>query len=434
MLDVIIVGAGFAGIVAARELQHAGITTLVLEGRDRIGGRTYVAQHQGNSFELGGAYVHWAQPHVWAEITRYGLDIVAEEEEAGETTEVQVFSKGRWRSLDVDKAYELLSEAYETFWGAEAESEVLYESPYQPLSDYWTRYANLTLAEHISNLSLSRVKRDLLCASLLGETNAPLAEASALEMLCQPLLIGAADFERFAEATGEYMIVGGTKALAEHIHADSRAETRYGQVVTRIDQTSEAVTVQTQDGTQYEARAVIVAVPLNTWASIAFTPELNRAKQIVAQQRHVGLGFKCFVRVKGQMPGLLAFAPEPSVFSTVSTKQVNDDDTTWITAFGQLAPESFTVEWAQQAFGSLLPPDSILEVYGHNWTVDPLSLGTWASLRPKQTALVEHLASPEGRLFFAGGDIAFGWRGYIDGAVESGLRTARQVKTLLIAK
>ena len=71
--DVIVVGAGLAGLTAARELRHAGRRVLVLEARDRLGGRAYTSTLAGSDIELGGAHVHWFQPHIFAEMTRYGI-------------------------------------------------------------------------------------------------------------------------------------------------------------------------------------------------------------------------------------------------------------------------------------------------------------------------------------------------------------------------
>src|SRR5256885_4824319 len=73
--DVIVIGAGFAGLVAARELGRAGLDVLVLEARDRVGGRTWTDRRLGHDLELGGTWVHWVQPHTWAEMTRYGRQV-----------------------------------------------------------------------------------------------------------------------------------------------------------------------------------------------------------------------------------------------------------------------------------------------------------------------------------------------------------------------
>jgi monoamine oxidase len=64
MRDVIIAGAGVAGLTAARELRRAGLDVLVLEARERIGGRTWTIEPAGHAIELGGGWVGWHQPHV----------------------------------------------------------------------------------------------------------------------------------------------------------------------------------------------------------------------------------------------------------------------------------------------------------------------------------------------------------------------------------
>ena len=72
--DVVIVGGGFAGVTAARELSMRGRSAVLLEARDRLGGRTYTSDHDGHAMELGGTWVHPVQPNVWAEINRYGIE------------------------------------------------------------------------------------------------------------------------------------------------------------------------------------------------------------------------------------------------------------------------------------------------------------------------------------------------------------------------
>ena len=58
--DVVVIGTGFAGLVAARNLSRASnARVLLVEGRDRIGGRTWTAKALGQEFEMGGTWVHW---------------------------------------------------------------------------------------------------------------------------------------------------------------------------------------------------------------------------------------------------------------------------------------------------------------------------------------------------------------------------------------
>ena len=72
--DVVIVGGGFAGVTAARELTMRGRSAVLVEARDRLGGRTYTSDHGGHAMELGGTWVHPLQPKVGAEISRYGME------------------------------------------------------------------------------------------------------------------------------------------------------------------------------------------------------------------------------------------------------------------------------------------------------------------------------------------------------------------------
>jgi monoamine oxidase len=72
--DVVIVGGGFAGVTAARELTMRGRSAVLVEARDRLGGRTYTSDHDGHAMELGGTGVHPLQPHAGAEISRYRVE------------------------------------------------------------------------------------------------------------------------------------------------------------------------------------------------------------------------------------------------------------------------------------------------------------------------------------------------------------------------
>ena len=75
----------------------------------------------------------------------------------------------------------------------------------------------------------------------------------------------------------------------------------------------------------------------------------------------------------------------------------------------------------EKAIRAYLPDARVTDVFGHDWTADPWSLGTWCMYPPGMlTGALAELQRPEGNLFFAGSDIASGWRGFIDGAIESG--------------
>lgn len=71
--DAIVIGSGYTGLTAARDLTLAGASVMLLEARDRIGGRTWTSEIDGHKFEMGGTYIHWTQPNFWREIARYQM-------------------------------------------------------------------------------------------------------------------------------------------------------------------------------------------------------------------------------------------------------------------------------------------------------------------------------------------------------------------------
>jgi monoamine oxidase len=78
------------------------------------------------------------------------------------------------------------------------------------------------------------------------------------------------------------------------------------------------------------------------------------------------------------------------------------------------------------------PSARVLAADGHDWNADEFSRGTWVAYRPgQQSRLHSALQRPEGRLAFAGSDVASEWPGFMNGAIESGARAAQQVLALL---
>lgn len=73
-LDTVVVGAGMAGLTAARTLAEAGVRVAVVEARNRIGGRILTHRSGGNTLELGAEFIHGRSPELWALIAETGLD------------------------------------------------------------------------------------------------------------------------------------------------------------------------------------------------------------------------------------------------------------------------------------------------------------------------------------------------------------------------
>lgn len=87
------------------------------------------------------------------------------------------------------------------------------------------------------------------------------------------------------------------------------------------------------------------------------------------------------------------------------------------------------------AFRNNIRPGADVKAYlTHDWAADPFAKGTWCLLGPGSgDGFQRELQKPHGRVFFASADSADGWRGFVDGAIEQGLRITREVLSLLYA-
>ncbi|MGH6632161.1 MAG: flavin monoamine oxidase family protein, partial [Sphingopyxis sp.] len=145
--DAIIVGAGFAGLTAARELKQYGYRVLILEARDRIGGRTYTAEFNGKPNDLGGTWVHWFQPHVWAEISRYEVEI---EESPGNFADDVIYldEDGRRHQARIS---EFGAEVYGPVLAMFADAREIMPRPAEPFVDTrWMAADTLSVADKIA--------------------------------------------------------------------------------------------------------------------------------------------------------------------------------------------------------------------------------------------------------------------------------------------
>jgi monoamine oxidase len=244
-----------------------------------------------------------------------------------------------------------------------------------------------------------------------------------------------ANFDRdlMLAANVAFSIEGGTRALVDAIAADVRGDIRTGIAVEAISQAGDEVVVGTSDG-ETAASAVVVAVPVNTLGSISFEPDLSATKADAARRGIGGLGVKVWAKLAGGSWQGSAAAPDRFPLTFVETLGPTPDGGTAVVGFGPSAADLplADADGVAKAIEDMLPGAIVEEVGGHDWVVDPFSRGTWAAPRPDTwIRWLPELDRPEGRVAFAGGDIARGWQGYLDGAIETGLRAARETDAIL---
>ncbi len=422
--DIVVVGGGFAGVTAARELSHTGHRTVLLEGRDRVGGRTWTFEFGGQKVELGGTWVHWHQPHVWAEIRRYGLEVtesppptltgwlVGQELKQGPPEEL-------W-GLMTDSTDRLCHDARERL-----------ERPHDPLHGDLADVDGLSIQDRVDELGFDRELHDVNDGVWSTCSSAYLHETGLVAPLRWYALSGYS-FQLMMDCIARYKIVTGTRSLVEAIAVDGSFEIRYETPVAAVEQTADTVVVRTREGETIEARAAVVAVPVNALGAIDFVPELSEGKRTVAAEKQSSHGVKIWVRVRGDHD-YLAVAPSTYGITFLQSEYKIDGDTLFV-CFG---PDASALDPADKnavasAAGEFFPGAEIVDSHAHDWTGDEFAQGTWCMFRPNQ--LTRHLAElqePEGRVYLATADVADGWNGFIDGAIESGLTTARKVARAL---
>ena len=425
MWDVIVIGGGFAGVTAARNLSQRGLSTLVVEARDRLGGRTDNEMFAGHKIEVGGTWIGWGQPHVWAEKMRYGLAI-AESAAAKADAQYIWIDNGRPVLGTPDQYWGLMGPAYDAFYRPARQA---LPEPYDPLLvTASAQYDRISAGQAIDALKVTKLQRELLHSFAAINGHSSSYKSSYLDQL-RWIALGGFSNSFMWDNLGRYRLADGTESLIARMVDDGRAEVELNTPVSGISQFLTGVEVATKSGKVHRGRAAVVALPLNVLAKVAFSPPLSSAKHDASVRRHTGSGTKVWAKVPGRRPSFFANGPEQLPINFLWT-EFNDGDSQLLVGFGasrELLDIHNRVQ-VQKAVRHFLPDAEVADVHGHDWTADPYSLGTWCMYPPGLlTSSFPVLQRPEGRLYFATSDIASGWRGFIDGAIESGAVAAQRV-------
>jgi monoamine oxidase len=416
-VDVVVVGGGFAGVTAAREAALAGRSVVLLEARDRLGGRTWTADWDGRPIEYGGGWVHWHQPHTWSEITRGGLAV-----ELSDDAEEAVWYVGSERRSGTIAERDAIAERGWNRFVAGCDDYL--PQPYEPLlrAEALSAIDGLTIAERVDRLDLEAEEHDVLVAELESVAHAPLEAAGALSIARWHQLSGGS-LALTQYTGGRVTLRDGTCSLLEAIHRPDLVETRLSTAVAAITRRGDGIEVHTRTGATIAGRRVVVAVPLNTLARIDFEPALPPAKKEGIVLGQASRGIKIFIRARAPRRLLNAIRPGHP-FGYLDTEWLLDDGTQIMIGFGidAAAIDARDLPAVQRALDEIVPGVEALDATAHDWLADEFSLGTWAIHKPGwYTRYHRELREPDGPVRLAGSDLANGWAGFIDGAIESGL-------------
>ncbi|HRO94956.1 NAD(P)/FAD-dependent oxidoreductase [Citricoccus sp.] len=427
--DVVVVGAGFAGLIAARELANSGLDVVVLEARDRVGGRVWTDHRLGHDLELGGTWVHWVQPHTWAELTRYGRGIVR----SPRTEEAYwLGAGGQVRTGTLEEFNALI---------APGQARIVHDAltalprPADPAAS--PNLATLdprSLQDRLDELDLGEEERRANESVWVGHANARLDAVGLVSALRWAAATGGF-WELMHEASATYRVDGGMTAFAGDIARDVRGSIRLGQRVRSVRQDPDGATVVygetgSGSGSTLRARRVVVTTPFNAIHRIGFAPALTGAVARMNAERSASRGVKVWIKVRGPVQRFFAYSSQEHPLSVVKSEFIADDASILV-GFGpdHEAFDVTSVRDAQAALDVWRDDLEVLDVAGHDWMADDLAETTWQLFRPGQlTRDLAGLQEPQGVVHFATSDNANLWGGFVDGAIESGLRAAARIR------
>jgi monoamine oxidase len=402
VFDVAVIGAGAAGIAAARRLIAAGRRVVVLESRDRAGGRAHVDHSLGAPADLGAAWLHFATINAWTSLAESGGFTILRRSPgwgAGAWVGDRAPTAAEQASAGAGYArYEALIEAAAREGRDVALTEVL------PQDDYRVRF------DAIMTWAVGAESRD----------------------------ISTVDLQRYADSDDNWAVREGLGAVVAAAARDLPIQ--YGARVTAIDWSGNTVRIDSTAG-RIEAGAVIVTVPTTVLArgAIRFTPALPVAHEAAFNNLPLGVVNKVFFRIergrfaKGETHHFLGSTTTTRTCSWLARAA----DQPLLTAFfgGDLS-------WELEQRGELadFARDDLKRIFGNavlheigpplatGWGADPDSLGSYSAARPGHANCREQLAMPASpRLHFAGEAASVNYYGTLHGAWLSGMTAAERL-------
>jgi monoamine oxidase len=399
---VCVIGAGFAGLAAAAALADGGLEPLVLEARQRVGGRV-CSRRLGNGavVELGAEFVEDDHRTLLATADRLGLAMAPAGMAYGDRE-----PRG---GAQVDRATVLAEVA--------RLRALLAEQPGPAL-------AGRSVAAVLASLPLDPAAAQAIAARLQVSAAQPVEELAATA-----LGHAGASF-----STRESLrVAGGNQRLAGRLAERLGGAVHLGVPVRGVGWSERGVRVAV-DGAELEAEACLVAVPASVVGAVRFDPPLPAWKSEALARVVYGHAAKLFVPLR-RVPPPSAVLSVPERFWTWTARGADGAVQPVVSAFAGSAPALAALQvhagpatWRRRL--AALRPDLALDrgAVLSTWDDDPWVRAAYSTrtpaFRPDDPDL---LARPVGPLHFAGEHTAGGWAGLMEGALRSGHRAAAEL-------
>ena len=440
--DVVVVGAGLAGLTAARRLAVAGHEVVVLEARNRVGGRTLDhTLSDGSTVELGGQWVGPTQDAVLALLDELGLTTHPTRDTG---THLSVLRPDRGPRRFTGDTFGLPPHALVDVGVAQRRIERMAATV--PLDAPWrARRAGLwdsqTVETWIRRHVHTRLGREFWRTAVAAVFACEASQLSLLHFLfyCRSggmldRLLGTTD------GAQQDRVVGGTQRISERLAAD--LDVRRSSPVRAVHQADDGAVV-TADGHQLAAAHVVVAVPPALTGRIDFDPPLPGLRAQLVQNMPMGSVLKTMTvyerpwwrdrDLSGQ--AIVLDGPVGIVFDNSPA----DSDLGVLLGFAEgrhshalraLAPRErrrAVEDTLARCFGPEARP--AIDYVEKDWAEEEWSGGCYGGRTPPGalTQLGPALREPHGVVHWAGTETAEVWNGYMDGAVRSGIRVAEEL-------
>lgn len=436
--DLIVIGAGYAGLTAVRDAAIAGLKVLLLEGRDRIGGRSWSSNIGGYPFEMGGTWVTWGQPHVWREISRYGMRDkleISQDTSCGVNTFSLTSKLGR-REMSHQEEDQLVASAMKKFVNVDGEyGRRVIPFPHDEFAVADTKkYDSMSAADRLKQIehSLTPDEYTAVCGFVTLFSCGTLENTSFYEFLHWWALCNYS-YEYCVEYLMKYKFKAGQSSFAINFFKEALSTGNlsyaFNHRVSKIEDDGE-VSVEA-NGKSFRAAKVISAVPLNVLNNINFLPALPHGKKTAADIGHINKCAKvhaeCTDRDLRSWSGIdypnnkLTYA-----FGDGTTPTGNTHIVAFGASYNHLDPEK-DIDQTIKALQDFVPMN-LERVVFHNWANDEFAKGAWFFSPPNLVSEhLEDMRASHGNILFASADWAVGWRSFIDGAIEEGTRAAMNV-------